>query len=300
MKKYIFSFLSGTTALWLLFSSSGCGKSDTAKARSQIVQTIPVKTMKVTLNDLIKTLDYADSIEAQDQAEVFPKVSGKIIEKLKEDGSTVAKGDVIAYIDRDEVGLKFEKAPVESPLTGIIGRVHVDIGTSVTPQTPIALVIDIDKVIIALDIPEKYLPLINISQEAQINVDAYPGETFIGKVKKISPVVDLDTRTFPIELEIENTDHCLKPGMFARVRLIMEQHKKAAVVVKEAIMGKDPNLYVYIVENGKAVLKHVKLGVHEDTLFEITDGLKENDEVVVMGQQRLKDGIDVSVETEMK
>jgi len=89
------------------------------------------------------------------KAIIYPKVSGKIIEKLKNEGDSVVKGDVIAYIDRDEVGFKFEKAPVESPMNGIIGRVYVDIGTQVSTQTAVALAVRMDNVKIDLDIPEQ-------------------------------------------------------------------------------------------------------------------------------------------------
>ncbi|MEJ2744808.1 MAG: hypothetical protein P8123_03850, partial [bacterium] len=104
----------------LFIAAAGCGK----KVEKE-KEVIPIRAMRVQPGAIARTLDYADNIEAWDRAEVFPKVSGKILEKLKEDGSPVTKGEILAYIDRDEVGFKFEKAPVESPLTGIIGRVYV-------------------------------------------------------------------------------------------------------------------------------------------------------------------------------
>src|SRR3989338_2085220 len=92
----------------------GCQVKEKASIEKQ--QTIPVKAMKVELMYLLNKLEYTGNIKAQDEAIVYPKVSGKVIEKVREDGSVVNKGDVIAYIDRDEVGLQFEKAPVESPI----------------------------------------------------------------------------------------------------------------------------------------------------------------------------------------
>lgn len=290
MKKMLFQSL---TIFCTLIFITGCEQKKVTQNEEEL---IPVKVMKIQLKDIQKTLDYVGDIKAQDEAQVYPKVSGKIIEKLKEDGSPINKNETIAYIDRDEVGLQFEKAPVESPLTGIIGRVYVDKGTNVTPQTPIAMVVDIDKVKIELDIPEKYLPRISIGQEAGINVDAYPEEKFKGDVSKISPIVDLDTRTAPIEIIIPNTDHRLKPGMFARAQLIIEVHKNVPVILKEAVVGREPNLYVYIIENKKAVLRKITLGIRQGGSIEIPDGLKEGDLVVIMGQQKLRDGASVIVE----
>ncbi|MFH0839408.1 MAG: efflux RND transporter periplasmic adaptor subunit [Candidatus Omnitrophota bacterium] len=274
---------------------SGCGKKAAVKERQEAV---PVRAMKVEARDLKRSLEYVGDLRGQNEATVYPKVSGKIIEKIKEDGSVVEKGDVIVYIDRDEVGLKFEKAPVESPLAGIVGRVYVDIGSNITPETPIALISNMDKMEIDLNIPEKYLPEVLLSQEADITVDAYPNKKFIGKVTMISPVVDLQTRAAPIKIVIDNPDYYLRSGMFAKVELTIEERKNAPVVLKEAIMGKTPNTYIYVIEGDKALLRNVDVGIHEGPYFEITKGLEEGELVAVMGQQKLRDGAVVHVEVD--
>lgn len=275
----------------------GCSK----QIESQKVKDkIPVKVSPVELRDLDETIDYVGNIKAQEEAVVYPKVSGKIIEKIKEDGAKVSKGEVIAYIDRDEVGFKFEKAPVESPLPGIIGRVYVDIGENVTIQSPIALVIDMDKMEIDLDIPEKYCGVVSLGQTANVSVDAYPQERFTGKVTKISPVCDLPTRSAPIEITLGNPGHKLRSGMFARVSLIIMQKKSIPVIIKEAVLGKEPNQYVYIIEDNKAVLRNIKLGIHQGPYYEVVEGIKEGDLVVILGQQRLYEGAEVTVEKESR
>ena len=283
--------------IFLVFVFSGCEK---VKEAETTKEAIPVKVSRIEFRDLNETIDYVGNIKAQNEAMVYPKVSGKIIEKVKEDGSAVNKGDVIAYIDRDEVGFKFEKAPVESPLGGIVGRISVDIGSNVTPQTAIALVVDMRRVKIDLDIPEKYLPKISLNQDALISVDAYPAEEFNGKVSKISPVVDLSTRTAPIEIILDNSGYQLKSGMFAKVKLIIEQRKNIPVILKEAIMGKEPNLYVYLIENSRAILKKIVLGIRQGPYYEVKEGLKEGDLVVIMGQQKLYENAAVAMEAEEK
>jgi len=278
----------------VVLALSGCAVKEEAKA--QAVQVIPVKVQKVERKDFPNVLEYVGNIKAQDEVQVYPKVTGKVIEKIKQDGVAVAKGEILIYIDRDEVGFKFEKAPVESPISGTVGRVYVDIGSNVNPQTPVALMVNMDKVKIDLDIPEKYLPKVALDQQAQILVDAYPQENFTGKVTKASPVLDLATRSAPIEITIDNLDHRLKSGMFARVNLIIEELKDVPVILKEAVMGKDPDTYVYVIENQKSVLKKVTLGLRQAEFLEVKDGLKEGDSVVIMGQQRLYDNAPVSIE----
>jgi membrane fusion protein, multidrug efflux system len=262
-------------------------------AQEKPVDAIPVKVDKIKLQELYEVLDYSGDIKAQDEAVIYPKVSGKIIEKVKEDGALINKGEPICYIDRDEVGLKFQKAPVESTLTGILGRIYVDIGENVNSSTPVALVVSAEKVKIALDIPEKYLSRITLGQEAKVSVDSWPGEQFLGTVTKVSPVVDLSTRTAPIEITVENKEYRLKSGMFAKVQLMMEARNNVPVILKEAIMGHDPDNYVFVVEANKALLKKIKLGIRQGPYFEVTEGLKEGDLVVVMGQQLIADGTPV-------
>jgi len=284
MKKLIVFIVFFTVSVLI----TGCGANkDKVKYKEE---PIPVKVMRVKAQDLDKALEYVGNIQGEDEAQVFPKVSGKIIEKVKREGDPVSKGDVIAYIDRDEVGLKFEKAPVESPLTGIVGRVYVDIGSSVNMQTPVALVANLDRAEIHLDIPEKYLPKISLAQDADITVDAYPNEKFLGKVTMISPIVDLQTRAAPIEIKIENRDHRLQSGMFAKVKLVIEEQKNVPVILKEAIIGRGANTYVYIVDGKRAFLKNVILGLRQGPYYGVESGVKIGDRVVIVGQQRLRDG----------
>ena len=277
-----------------LFFLSGCKPREAKQSNGS--QTIPVVVTTVKLQDISEIINYAGDIKAQDEVKIYPKVTGKIIEKVKEQGDSVSKGEPIAYIDRDEVGLKFERAPVESTLNGFVGRVFVDVGANVNPQTPIALVVSMDAVKVYLDVPEMYLPFIVLAQEAAVSVDTWPAQKFSGKVTKISPVIDMATRTAPIEILIDNKDHRLMSGMFANVELVLETHKNVPAILREAIMGKNHDVYVFVVENQKAALKKVGLGLRQGPLYEVKEGLKEGDRVVVMGQQRLYEGASVSTQ----
>ncbi len=275
--------------------SAGC--QERVEQKGQAPETIPVRAMKVELMDLDDTLDYVGNIKAQDEVLVYPKVSGKISEKIKEEGQAVEKGETLAFIDRDEIGLKFEKAPVESPLSGVIAKVYVDIGANVSVQTPVAMVVNMDTVKINLDIPEQHLPKVSLGQEATVAVDAYPQERLLAKVTKVSPIVNLENRAAPVEITLDNPEHRLKSGMFAKVALKLKARTQVPVILKEAIIGKIPDAYVFTVENEKAVMRKVSLGIRNGPLYEVTQGLRAGDMVVVMGQQRLFEGAAVTMET---
>jgi multidrug efflux pump subunit AcrA (membrane-fusion protein) len=275
--------------------SAGC--QERVEQKIQAPETIPVRAMKVGLMDLDDTLDYVGNIKAQDEVMVYPKVSGKISEKIKEEGQVVEKGETLAFIDRDEVGLKFEKAPVDSPLSGVIAKVYVDIGSNVSAQTPVAMVVNMDTVKINLDIPEQHLPKVSLGQEATVAVDAYPQERLLAKVTKVSPMVNLENRAAPVEITLDNPEHRLKSGMFAKVALKLKSRAQVPVILKEAIIGKIPDAYVFTVENGKAAVRKVSLGIRNGPLYEVTQGVRAGDMVVVMGQQRLSEGAAVTMET---
>jgi multidrug efflux pump subunit AcrA (membrane-fusion protein) len=290
IKKIIIYAVAG---LILICMIRGCVAGRLSKVAKE---TIPVRVMKVEMGNIKTVLDYVGNIKGCDEALVYPKITGKIVEKVRDEGDAVKKDDPILYVDRDEVGLKFEKAPVESPLDGVVGRIYVDIGSNVTTQTPVALVTNMEKAEISLSIPEKYLPKVFEGEDATIKVDAYPDEDFKGKVTMVSPVVDLTTRAAPIEITIDNADGRLKSGMFAKVKLVVELTRDVPVIMKEAVMGKAPDQYVYVVEGNTARERSVKLGSREAGFYEVKEGLKEGDLVVIMGQQRLFEGAPVKSE----
>lgn len=274
-------------------AAAGCGEQ---RANVKKDDTIPVKVVVIKPQQFKETIEYVGNIKASDEVFVYPRVSGKVIEKLREEGSLVRKNDPIMFIDRDEVGLKYEKAPVDSPLDGTVGKVLVDLGANVTPQSAVALLVNMEAVKIDLEIPERYLPDIQLEQVAQIRVDGYPKEIFSGAVTQISPIIDVATRAATVQITVPNKEYKLKSGMFARVELILRERDNISVVLKEAIMGKEPNQYVYIVENKKAALRKITVGTRQDQYYEIKEGLKNGEAVVIVGQQRLYENAPVIVE----
>ncbi|MBF0384457.1 MAG: efflux RND transporter periplasmic adaptor subunit [Candidatus Omnitrophica bacterium] len=210
------------------------------KEKAKKTESIPVKVNVTQLTQLNEIIEYVGDVKADEEAIVYPKVTGKVIEKAKKDGDVVTKGEPLMYVDRDEVGLEYQKAPIESPINGVLGRIYVDVGTNVAPSTACALVVNIDKVKIELDIPEKYLPFVSISQPAQVRVDAYPDEIFNGEVTKVSPVIDISTRSAPVEITLANFDHRLKSGMFAKALLTVKEHKNVAVTQRKLLSARNP------------------------------------------------------------
>ena len=260
------------------------------------VEKVTVKAMPVKREDLNFILSYVGSIKAKDEINVFSKVPGKLLTYVASEGQAMEKGQTIALIDRDETGLKFELAPVKSPINGVLGRTLLDKGANILSTsgivggTPLAIVVNMDEMTVKINVPEPDIPYMKNGLEAQIKVDAYPDENFEGEVTKVSEVVDPGTRTLPIEITIPNPDHKLKSGMFARIKIIADQHKNALVLLQDTLVQELGANYVFIVEDHIARKKKVTTGIREDSKIEILEGLQEGQLVIVFGQQGLKDG----------
>ena len=265
---------------------SGC-----VRKQKEVVEKTPVRAVKVRTDTLQESLFYVGDIKAKDEATVYPKVTGKIIEKLAKEGDQLKRGDMLAYIDRDEVGFQFQKAPVESPIDGLVGSVYIDVGTNVSPLTPIGLVVNMDVVKVKVNIVERDLPKVKEGQLAKIKVDAYPDEIFEGVVERVSPVVDLASRTALVEIIIPNSDYKLKPGMFARIRILINEKKDILIIPRDAIIRQDSSNYVFVVKDDNEVYRQkIEIGLNENNKFEVIGGLNEGESVVIMGKEGLKQG----------
>ncbi|MCX5703669.1 MAG: efflux RND transporter periplasmic adaptor subunit [Candidatus Omnitrophica bacterium] len=266
------------------------------------VEKVTVKVVAVKREDLDLILSYVGSIKAKDEINVFSKVTGKLVEFTVSEGDKVEKGQGIALIDRDETGLKYELAKVESPLTGIVGRTLLDKGATVLPSgstgTPLAIVVNMDEMIVKLNIPEPDIAYIKKGLKAQVKVDAYPKDSFDGEISKVSEVVDSQMRTLPIEVTIPNLDHRLKSGMFCRINLIAAKIKDALVLSQDAVVQELGANYVFIVQDHAAQKKKVTLGAQEDNRVQILEGVNEADRIIIFGQQGLKDGSAVEIAEE--
>ena len=273
-------------AFCLLSSVTGCGK----KPREETIR-MPVSAIKVQRGNLNETLFYVGDIKAEDEAIVYPKVFGKIMQEVAREGDIVKEGDVLAYIDRDEIGFEFNKAPVEAPIDGIVGNVYIDFGTTVSPQTPICSVVNMDTVAVKVNIVERDLPRVKKGQSAQVSVDAYGDGTFKGVIDRVSPVVDLASRTALVEIKISNDDHRLRPGMFARIKILIEEKRDVLIIPRDAIIKVGSLSYVFVVKPDNTVRRRtIETGIVENNKFEVINGLDEGEIIVTMGNTRLKEG----------
>lgn len=272
--------------LFLLLILTGCGKSAEKKAE----EAMPVRAVEVTRGTLNETIFYVGDINAEYEAVVYPKVTGRIIEVVTQESHYVKQGDALVFIDRDEVGFEFKKAPVESPIEGVVGRIYVTKGMKVSPQTEVALVVKMDVVKVRIEVTEKDLPVVKEGQHAYVEVSAYPEEKFEGTVMKVSPVIDKDSRTAPVEITLPNIDNRLKPGMFGRIDVMVDKKEDILIIPKDAVMVQENAKYVFAAKDNKAYRRDIITGIMQKNQVEVLSGLQEGELVVTMGNARIKEG----------
>lgn len=281
-------------SVFLLIFAFGCKKGANSRLEQIDTDTFLVKTEKPEKRDIQGEILLSGSVKAKEEAVLYPRTSGKILKNILKEGDSVRRDQTVALIRIDEVGVVYEPAPVPSTIDGVVGRVYLDAGSTVTPQTPVALVVNLSKVRVQVDVPERYTSKIFTGQAALVKVEAFEKD-FKGSIYKISPVVDTDTRSIPIEILIDNPASKLKSGMFAQVKIVTGRRQNVLSVSKESIINEKDERFVFTVENDKAYKKLVTTGLSDDKYIEIKKGLISDDDVIYFGLYGLKDGSRVKV-----
>ena len=196
---------------------------------------------------------------------------------------------------KQETLAQLAKAEIRAPFKGMLGLRKVSNGAYLKAGEDIVNLEDVGSLKLDFRIPEAFLSKIAKDQDVNVRVDAFPKETFSGKIFAIEPAIDTQTRTVMLRARLANPDTKLKPGLFARVNLILERRGTALVVPEEAIVPKGSASLVVKVVDGKAEFVPVKIGRRRPGEVEIVEGLKVNDTVVTDGQMKLQPGAPVTV-----
>jgi RND family efflux transporter MFP subunit len=190
----------------------------------------------------------------------------------------------------DELRINLANTTIVSPVNGFVASRSADPGAYVSQNAPIANVVDISTVRLVANVVEKDMRRVSAGDIAKVEVDAFPGETFNGRIARVAPVLDPATRTAQIEVEIPNPANRLKPGMYARVNLTIEQRANALVVPANAIVDREGQRGVFLANNNTAAFRPVQIGIEDSARVEILGGVTEGDQVITTGAAALQDG----------
>ncbi|HXH25010.1 MAG TPA: efflux RND transporter periplasmic adaptor subunit, partial [Vicinamibacterales bacterium] len=183
----------------------------------------------------------------------------------------------------EELRINLANTVIASPVNGFVSRRAVDPGAFVSQNVPVVDVVDITRVRLVANVVEKDLKELQTGDPARVEVDAYPGERFTGRIARVSPVLDPATRTAPIEIEIPNPNYRLKPGMYARVAIVTDTTKDALVVPASAVVDLGGRRGVFQPRDDTAVFRVVQVGMEQRDLIEILGGLAEGETVITTG-----------------
>ncbi|MGN6098270.1 MAG: efflux RND transporter periplasmic adaptor subunit [Bosea sp. (in: a-proteobacteria)] len=215
-------------------------------------------------------------------------------------GTQVALDESTAKLASSEARVQLAKAKLAqstllAPFSGVVGLRSVGVGDYVPAGKQLITLTSIDPIKIDFRVPEIYLSRLKTGQPVQMRVDAVPDRKFTGHIFAIDPVVDVNGRAIRLRANIPNTDLALKPGLFARLAITVDQRENAIVVPEMAVVPDAVGKMVYVVENGKARRVSVEIGKRLPGKVEIVSGLKPDMRIITAGQMRLRDGSAVAI-----
>jgi membrane fusion protein, multidrug efflux system len=196
----------------------------------------------------------------------------------------------VAGATLDTAKLTLAKSSVAAPMSGVLNRKYVEVGEYVTVGQALADVVDVDKVKVVVDVPEKDIVFVSCGCMMGVMLTASEKDIVPGVVTYRSVVADPSTRTFRVEVTADNKDHKLLPGMIVRMALLRRMIENAISVPLFAVIPREGRTVVYVADGNRAVEREVTLGTTDGHNIEIKSGLKAGDKLIVEGQRQLKDG----------
>jgi len=226
--------------------------------------------------------------------------------KVAEAGRNLAAANLTAAQKAlEQMDVRISDYTIRAPISGVVTARYVDQGAMDSPSLSIVQIMDTSLLKVNCDVAQVNAGKVKIGQSVAITTDACPDSKFKGTVKIVNPSLDSKTRTLPVEIHTDckpsndksGADILLKPGMF--VKLSIEIGSKTTVVIPRDCLMRLPGTgvyYIFVVKDGKAEKKTVKLGISRGNLVEIISGVKEGEDTVIKGQVNLKTGTAVIIE----
>jgi len=201
----------------------------------------------------------------------------------------------LALVEQQRASLALAKKAitdtvVRSPITGAVKEKSSARGAYLTVGAKIVSLVKINPLRLRADIPESSAAAVRKGQTMTLTVEAFPGRTFTGRIVRIGPSLNEQTRALTVEAEVGNSGGQLRPGMFAKSKLITAKDAPATMIPARAIITVAGLSKVFVVENGKAVERIVKTGVSDGDLIEIIEGIREGEIVATSNADKLQQG----------
>lgn len=195
----------------------------------------------------------------------------------------------------EEIQYELNKTNIIAPFAGVVIAKFTEKGEWIKIGDKIAEIINLSKVLVHTEVSEKDISLIKLGQSAKCKFDAYPDETFTGQIKQIIPQADLQSRNFPIRIEVDNPQHHLLAGMFVRLKIPVKKEENVFLVPKDAIIKTADGEYIFIIKGDKAHKTKVEIGSSNGNFVSVTGNVSAGDKVVITNNESLRDKAQVII-----
>lgn len=254
-------------------------------------------SLLIQLDDAITAAELAQAAAGEERAQ-----------RLRDGGrKLVGQGYISATeMDRLETELKLaeanrklaqarqDKTRIYAPFAGQLGLRQVSVGDYVTPGQSLVNLDDLASLKVDFRVPETYLAALSVGQTIELEVDSFPGVRFTGEVYALDPQISAADHSVALRARVPNPAGQLRPGLFARVNLLLAERANALLIPEQAVLPQGDGNFVYRVQDGQVNLTAVTLGQRRPGQVEVLSGLQLGDTVVTSGQQKLIDGVPVA------
>jgi RND family efflux transporter MFP subunit len=265
--------------------------------------TSQVRSADATLSEAKLQLDRTKSLVAQglvpkqqletaqaryDVAEALLKTARENIRNIR---ATISARKVALSLAQK----KLADAKITAPMSGFIKERLISEGSFLKVNSPVVTLVQNSPLKLHFDVPENALDAVRVGGPVQFQVSSAPEKKFSGRISRVSPSVDRQSRTMKVEAIVDNSAGLLKPGLFARVSILTSQRDKALIVPGTAVFQFAGLEKVFVIENGRVAERIVRSGTQSDEFIEIVEGVKEGDVIAVSNLGSLQQGREVTV-----
>jgi membrane fusion protein, multidrug efflux system len=276
-----------------------------AEVRGKVTTLSVREGQRVSKGDVIAhldTRDYENSLRSTKASLAAAKASLKRLTELQRERLSTRSqlDDAVAQVENyqaamDTAALNLERCAITAPMDGIINQRHIESGQYLNVADPVVEILQIDRVKIIVGIPESDVEAVRRLDSFEVTIDALDGRKFTAKKYFLSKTADSQARVYPLELALDNRKHEILPDMFARVEIVKEEVVDSLSIPLYAIISRNDQHLVYVVEDNVAKAREVDLGIQQGWRIQAKSGLNSGDNVIVVGQRSVNDGTAVKV-----
>jgi len=276
-----------------------------AEVRGKITKKAVEEGARVNRGDILAYIDFRDyenSFKSAKASYDVARADYERIEKLyNEQLATRSQLDnALAQAENYKAGmenaaLNLERCKILAPISGIINHVFIEQGQYLNIADPVAEILQIDRVKVHVGIPESDVDAVRSLTDFNVKVNALGGKTFLGKKHFLSNTADSKARLYNLDLVLENKHEEILPDMFARIEIVKKEVQNSISVPLYAVISRNNSNIVYIINDRRAHLREVELGLLEGWRVEVKKGLAAGEKVIVVGHRSVNDGEKVNI-----